>query len=156
MANFNKARGFMQGFEQGLYNLRTFKLDAQCLGYASAMEVEDLYVEMTKGGIGLFRTMNDMYQLQFMINKYCLFDDVFHDLLAYCSKGTCSFALISQNMLANFFKITASANDLAQTFKENAVTQDTTPEEIFGKNELVGKDIGTVIRAVINFDQTKL
>lgn len=45
--DFNKARGFMQGLEQGLYNYRTFELDKKCFSYDSAVEVEDLYVEIT-------------------------------------------------------------------------------------------------------------
>ena len=59
-------------------------------------------------------------------------------------------------MLSNFFKITASANDLAQTFKESKITEESTQEDVFNKWELLGKDIGSVVRAIINFDQTTL
>lgn len=60
-SDFNKARGFMQGMESGLYNLRTYNLDDKCFSSESAKEVEDIYLEMTKGGIGFFRSLYDLY-----------------------------------------------------------------------------------------------
>ena len=59
-------------------------------------------------------------------------------------------------MLSNFFKITASANELAQTFKEDKINKQSTDEEVFAKYELVGKDVGTVVRSILNFDQASL
>mmetsp|Transcript_44591 Transcript_44591/g.43240 ORF Transcript_44591/g.43240 Transcript_44591/m.43240 type:complete len:219 (-) Transcript_44591:51-707(-) len=156
LSDFNKVRGFMQGLEEGLYNYRTFELDDKCLSYESAMEVEDIYLEITDGGIGLFTALYDIYQLTYMVNKYCYFNDVVHDLLAFCGTGECAISLLSQNVLANFFKITAAANDLAQTFRDQKLTEESTDEEIFEKFEMIGKNMGAVIRSTLNFDQEKI
>eukprot|EP00349_Pseudokeronopsis_sp_Brazil_P003650 CAMPEP_0202956798 /NCGR_PEP_ID=MMETSP1396-20130829/1291_1 /ASSEMBLY_ACC=CAM_ASM_000872 /TAXON_ID= /ORGANISM="Pseudokeronopsis sp., Strain Brazil" /LENGTH=217 /DNA_ID=CAMNT_0049673981 /DNA_START=21 /DNA_END=674 /DNA_ORIENTATION=- len=156
LEDFNKIRGFMQGLEEGLYNYRTFELDGKCLGEDSAMEVEDLYLEITQGGVGLFTAIYDLYQLTYSINKFCYFNTVFHDLLAFCGTGECGFAFLSQNVLANFFKITAAANDLAQTFRDDKLSETSTDDEIFEKFEMIGKNMGMVIRSTLNFDQEKI
>ena len=79
-----------------------------------------VYTEITSGGIGFSKSMYDAYNLMYMINKNCLFEDIVHDVITFCVKNnkSCGYAGISQNVLSNFFKITAAANDLAEAFKE--------------------------------------
>ena len=96
-----------------MYNYRTFELDEKCMSAESAAEVEDLYKEVKLGGVGIMRVLYDIYQLSYMVNKHCYFFDVTHDILSFCGTGHCYFQTVSQNVMTNFFKITAAANDLA-------------------------------------------
>jgi hypothetical protein len=83
---FACSRGFLQGMEIGLYNLKTYTVPAKCLGAGSVNDAVFLYDIYENGGVnGAFESFGHFYNLTYNFDKYCAFDTVLHDLTGFIS-----------------------------------------------------------------------
>ena len=89
------------------------------------------------------------------MNKYCNFNDIVHDVMTFCSNSaSCGFGTMAQTLMANIFKITAAGNDFASVIKDSK--KDQSLDDSFTGFELLGKDLGSILRAVIAFEVEKV
>jgi len=144
------ARGFMLGFQQGLYKIT--KVDESCLNADAEAKILDLFSQVFEGKFDvskLFALFTDIMSISNSVQS-CNVKAV-SDLANWClfdQGNNCTPAKIMDNFQKNLLIIMGKMTDIStlvmQGLPKNA-------EESFNVGQQAGNDIGSLIRVCLGF-----
>ena len=156
------ARGFSDGYGKGLWANESEGTSKECLGESTYKHIAELNKYMKSGNfIEIFKSIGKFYQVSFDIQKNCRFNEISFEVTGFCLNKThdCRPNTLTANLQANFFKVTAAMNTIAEVmFKEyaNFGNEDITKvDEATRTYTDFGKSLGDVSRTVLNFTETR-
>jgi hypothetical protein len=98
-----------------------------------------------------FSTVTAGYQMMYMLDKSCNFEDLFFNIVNWCENNDCSLETIGQNGLGNIFYITALMNDLAAVTLQGTPIPTNDTVSYFTMMNKVGNDVGKITNYLISY-----
>ena len=146
--------GLYGGFRQGFYHLRHPEMPPNCLTHEACQEFYFIYQFVEEGE--LWDLLPLLGKLAGIIDNMaeCGFESILKDIDDFCKSddGVCTQQAILDNLTQNLFQIISKINNFIEIAIEYPA-YDT--EEFYEQNYEIGKDFGSVIRFVYNFEKVE-
>ena len=143
------ARGFYQGFEQGLYKVD--KVDDKCLNEEAESKIVDLYGMLATKQLDVMKLMTVFTDFFSIFTAFTTCNGGLTDIAAFClASGTnaCTPDKVTANIQKNLFLIMAKFTDISNIMMGGVPKS---AEEAYTQGRQAGLDMGSLLRVVIGF-----
>ena len=150
---FQMIHWYLTGFERGMYNDSSIRLDSDCFGgyYVTKLnEYEYLFQENPFGNIweNYFPEISLTYQFFYMFNNQCDVDETVYDFMIFCWYRGCWPKQMVKQAGSKWLYVLRSINDAAIVWYEGIPEGQVTEEDLTKWNEL-GEQTGLTTAEII-------
>jgi hypothetical protein len=151
------ARGFIQGYEIGMYKNTNYKNPDQCFGPEAQALIVGVFDDWNTPNFDWGTEIVSIQKALLMITDWCQYDEALYQYLEFCySADACEIPNMINTLFKKVFQVTTVANDIAQVFMEGLPTQDSKVADIEQFANRVGQDVGKLLRYATDFDPTQV
>ena len=151
------ARGFIAGYEVGMYKNTNYVNPAQCFGNETQTLIVTVFSDWNNGTFNWGNEVVNIQKILLLITDWCQYDEAVYDYLTYCYNGdSCEITNMVNTLLKKIFQVTTVANDVAQVVMEGLPQVTDTPATIEAFTNRIGADVGKLLRYATDFDPTTI
>jgi hypothetical protein len=146
-------RGFLQGFERGIYNNKSLTLPSLCMDDWSFKVFVKAYNKFISGSyMGILVMTPELMEVQYLIDRQCSTGLLFFELTQWCYISNCTQNSLQINFLDNIFVVTKMLNDVAAEIAKGKSINFLDLTDCFATYENLGSDLGNSGRLILGFN----
>jgi hypothetical protein len=145
-------RGFLQGYERGLYNNSTLNVSAKCLASDSTSNAILMWDDYKNDNVAdAFDFLVAAYNFQYSLNEFCGIQDVTYDTINFLAASDISIDTFFSSFMKKFFTITGALNNIGSIFYTTTLPPTSNSAAYFTIYQTIGLNLGNVVNTVLGF-----
>ncbi len=151
------ARGFIQGYRQGMYKDTNYKVSDACFGAETQQYLVNTFSLWGTPKFDWQQQAVEVGACVSLITNNCDYDESIYDYLTYCYQTeACEIPNMFQTLLKKIFQVTTVGNEIAALVMQGLPAQTAKAETIQEYFAGFGLNGGKILRYATDFDPTQI